>query len=322
MSVDSTEALRSESLDSWKEIAAYLKRDVRTVQRWERHEGLPVHRKLHDKVSSIYAYKSELDRWWRKESSDIASSNETALPRRPLLAVLPLRNLGLEQDNDYFSDGLTEELIAQLSRINPEQLGVIARASIARYKGNTTDINRIARELGASYIVDGIVRRSDRRVRVAVQLIGMSDQGHLWADSYDRDLQDVLELQAKIARAVTAQISIKLTAREEKRLKGSRAIAPEAYENYLRGRFFWNQRSGAGLTRAIELFERDFARRELRAGALWTRGLLLDAVDGSRRRGEPRAGDAESQGSCETGSGIGSAIGRSVRLRRVCNPIL
>src|SRR5271154_6093524 len=125
MSVDSTEALRSESLDSWKEIAAYLKRDVRTVQRWERHEGLPVHRKLHDKVSSIYAYKSELDRWWRKESSDIAGSNETALPRRPLLAVLPLRNLGLEQDNDYFSDGLTEELIAQLSRINPEQLGVI-----------------------------------------------------------------------------------------------------------------------------------------------------------------------------------------------------
>jgi TolB-like protein/Tfp pilus assembly protein PilF len=244
-------------LDSWKAIAAYLKRDVRTVQRWERYEGLPVHRKLHGKLSSIYAYTSELDAWWSEgRSSSPSEAAPDAIPQRPLLAVLPLRNLSGNHEQDYFSEGLTEELISQLSRLNPQQLGVIARGSAMRYKDTAKDIHQIARELGVSYILDGSVRRNDDRVRIAVQLVGVRDQSHLWAESYDHSLRDILELQSEVARAVTEQIALTLSSREQERLRSARPIAPEAYESYLRGRFLWNQRSADGLQRATELFER------------------------------------------------------------------
>ena len=247
-------------LDSWKAIAAYLKRDVRTVQRWERYEHLPVHRKLHGKLSSIYAYTSELDAWWNDGRSGPPSEPAPdAIPQRPLLAVLPLRNLSGNHEQDYFSEGLTEELISQLSRLNPQQLGVIARGSAMRYKDTAKDIHQIARELGVSYILDGSVRRNDDRVRIAVQLVGVRDQSHLWAESYDHSLRDILELQSEVARAVTEQIALTLSAREQERLRSARPIAPEAYESYLRGRFFWNQRSADGLQRATELFERAIA---------------------------------------------------------------
>lgn len=219
----------------------------------------PVHRKRHDKLSSIYAYKSEIDAWWLEGGASPAPSAAaaaTARPQRPLLAVLPLRNLSGLREEEYFSGGLTEELISQLSRINPEQLGVISSASTMRYAGNAGDLGRIARELGVSYILDGSVRRSDNRVRVAVQLIGMGDRGHLWADSYDHDLRDILELQAEVARDVASQIVVKLTAREEERLSNAGPIAPQAYEAYLRGRFFWSQRSSAAVGRAIGFFKR------------------------------------------------------------------
>jgi TolB-like protein/Tfp pilus assembly protein PilF len=248
-----------ERLDSWKEIAAHLGRDVRTVQRWEKSERLPVHRKLHDKLSSIYAYRSEIDAWWREGGPDPAPATANAAPsrpRRPLLAVLPLRNLNGHREEEYFSDGLTEELISHLSRINPEQLGVISSSSTMRYKGNTNDLGRIVRELGVSYILNGSVRRGDNRVRVAVQLIGMRDHGHLWADSYDHNLRDILELQAEVAKDVAAQIAVKLSAREEERLSHPRPIAPHAYEAYLRGRFFWNLRNPEAIGRAIEFFKR------------------------------------------------------------------
>jgi TolB-like protein len=252
-----SERAGQQRLDSWKAIAAYLKRDVRTVQRWERYEGLPVHRKLHGKLSSIYAYTSELDAWWGEgRSVPPSETSPDAIPQRPLLAVLPLRNLSGNHEQDYFSEGLTEELISQLSRLNPQQLGVIARGSAMRYKDTAKDIHQIARELGVSYILDGSVRRNDDRVRIAVQLVGVRDQSHLWAESYDHSLRDILELQSEVARAVTEQIALTLSAREEERLRSSRPIAPEAYESYLRGRFFWNQRSADGLQRATELFER------------------------------------------------------------------
>jgi TolB-like protein len=245
-----------ERLDSWKTIAAYLKRDVRTIQRWELHEGLPVHRKLHDKLSSIYAFKDELDRWWGGNHSKTSPQHpEASAFRRPLLAVLPLRNLSGNNEEEYFSDGLTEELISQLSRINPQQIGVIARGSTMRYKGNPGDFNRIARELGASYILDGSVRRSGNQVRIAIQLIEVSDNGHLWADSYDRGLIDILELQDEVARDVTRQIAGHLAARDENRLRQGRQVVPKAYEAYLRGRVLWNQRSPSALARAVTFFE-------------------------------------------------------------------
>jgi hypothetical protein len=137
-------------LDSWKEIAAYLQKDVRTVQRWEKNEHLPIHRKPHDKLASVYAYESELDAWWNEGSHPETRANDAASlsGRRPTLVVLPLRNLSGDPEQEYFSDGLTEEFIGQIARIDANQLGVIARASAMRFKNSTKGIDQIARELG------------------------------------------------------------------------------------------------------------------------------------------------------------------------------
>ena len=124
-------------LNSWKEIAAFLQKDVRTVQRWEKNERLPVHRKPHDKLSSVYAYESELEAWWGQGSHPVSSISAVSAQfggGRVSLAVLPLRNLSGDPEQEYFSDGLTEELIGQLARIDPERLGIIARASAMKYK--------------------------------------------------------------------------------------------------------------------------------------------------------------------------------------------
>src|ERR1700722_19301750 len=246
-------------LDSWKVIAAYLKRDIRTIQRWERHEGLPVHRKRHDKLASVYAYRSELDRWWGGSHVQPAAVHPNlAVQRRPLLAVLPLRNLSGNRDEDYFSDGLTAELISQLGRINSDRLGVIARGSTMRYKDGHDDFNRVARELGASYVLEGSVRRGGNRVRIAVQLIEVSDSGHLWADSYDRESSDILDLQDEVARAVATQIAGHLAERHESS-RPQRPIVPAAYEAYLRGRAQWSQRNAPALFKAVTFFEQSIA---------------------------------------------------------------
>ena len=248
----------SERLDSWKAIASYLRRDIRTVQRWETQEGLPVHRKPHDKLSSVYGYRAEIDQWWEK--GDIgpegAASGASAASRRQLLAVLPLRNLSGIDDQEYFSDGLTEELIAQLSRLNPGQLGVIAGASAMMFKQRSNkSVGQIGRELGAAFILDGSVRRANDRVRISVQLISARDQSHVWAESYDRNLRDILEVQSDVAQAVTRSISVTITAREQARLDNPGAVPPQAYEAYLKGRAFWNQRREGELHAAVRLFE-------------------------------------------------------------------
>ena len=119
-------------LDSWKEIAAYLKRDVRTVQRWERNEGLPVHRKQHGALGSVFAFAHELDAWWNRDRA--AAPPPPAEPglARWRLAVLPLRNLSGDPEQDYFAEGLTEEISAQLSRCDPQRIAVLARRSVGR----------------------------------------------------------------------------------------------------------------------------------------------------------------------------------------------
>jgi TolB-like protein len=200
-------------LNSWKEIAAHLQRDVRTVQRWEKNEGLPVHRKLHDTLSSVYAYASELEEWWRGGSSPASATLAApSQPLRPTLAVLPLRNLSGDSGQDYFSDGLTEELIGQLGRLIADGLGVIARVSAMRYKDSSKGIEQIARELRAGYAIEGSVRRDDDRVRISVALVRVADQSHLWSESYDRSLRDILTLQAQVARAVATHIPLHITA--------------------------------------------------------------------------------------------------------------
>ncbi len=172
-----------------------------------------------------------------------------------MLVVLPFQNLSGEDEQDYFSDGLTEEMTTQLGRLNPEKLGVIARTSAMRYKGTAETVEQIGQQLRVSYLLEGSVRRAGNRVRIAAQLIQVSDQTHIWAESYERDLGDVFALQSDVARAVGRQIQVKLGSREQKRLAQTRRIEPPALDAYLKGRYFWNKRSREALEKSARYFE-------------------------------------------------------------------
>jgi TolB-like protein/DNA-binding winged helix-turn-helix (wHTH) protein/Flp pilus assembly protein TadD len=171
-----------------------------------------------------------------------------------ILAVLPFDNLSHDPDQEFFSDGLTEEMIAQLGKLNPERLTVISRGSVANYKDSRLPANQIGRELHADYLVQGSVRRAADRVRITVQLIQVRDQTDLWADSYDRQLKDILTLQDSVARIIAKEIHITLTPGQQTRPQSGN-LDPEAYEAYLKGRYYWNKRTGDGLQKALIYFQ-------------------------------------------------------------------
>jgi len=168
------------------------------------------------------------------------------------LAVLPLANLSPDSQQDYFTDGMTEELIAELSQISA--LKVISRTSVMRYKGSSKPLPQIARELSVDGIIEGSVLRSGERVRITAQLIYAPSDTHLWAKSYEKDLRDVLTLQSQVAQAITSEIKTKVTSQEQTRLASAGPVNPEAYELYLKGRYEWNKR-GEGLKRGLEYFQ-------------------------------------------------------------------
>jgi len=177
-------------------------------------------------------------------------------PSRIMLAVLPFENLSNNKSQEYFSDGLTEEMITQLGRMNPERLGVIARTSAMQYKSTTKKLRQIGRELNVSHILEGSFRRVGGRVRIAAQLIQVSDQTHVWAESYERGVSGILALQNDVAQAIARQIRIKLIPQERARLTALRSISPEAYEACLKGRYLWNQRTLRSLQKSIQYFEK------------------------------------------------------------------
>jgi TolB-like protein/Tfp pilus assembly protein PilF len=167
--------------------------------------------------------------------------------------VLPLENLSGDPEQDYFSDGMTDELITELAQI--KALRVISRTSAMRYKESDKPLQKIARELNVDAVVEGSVLRSGNRVRVTAQLIQASTDQHLWAESYERDLRDVLELQSEVARSIVKEIRIKLSPQEESRLRTAHAVKPDAYEAYLKGRYFWNKRDREGVTKGLQYFQ-------------------------------------------------------------------
>jgi TolB-like protein/DNA-binding winged helix-turn-helix (wHTH) protein/Tfp pilus assembly protein PilF len=175
-------------------------------------------------------------------------------PSRITLAVLPFQNLTPDPQQEYLSDGLTEEMITQLGGLNPQRLGVIARTSAMHYKASTETAGQIGRELGVDYLVEGSLRRDGSRVRITAQLIRARDQMHLWAQDYNRDFNDYLAVESEVARDIAGQIQLKLRAQGSS--NGSRTTNASAYEDYLRGRFFWNKRSEEGHLKAIEYFDR------------------------------------------------------------------
>jgi TolB-like protein/DNA-binding winged helix-turn-helix (wHTH) protein/Tfp pilus assembly protein PilF len=168
------------------------------------------------------------------------------------LAVLPLKNLSGDSSQDYFAEGMTDELITRLAQISA--LRVISRTSVMAYKSVRKSLPEIARELNVDAVVEGSVLQSGERVRITAQLIRAPTDAHMWAQSYDERLQDTLALQSKVARDIAAQIQVTLNRQEQAALVKSKTVNPDAYEAYLKGRYFWNKRTGDGLKKAIEYF--------------------------------------------------------------------
>jgi TolB-like protein/DNA-binding winged helix-turn-helix (wHTH) protein/Tfp pilus assembly protein PilF len=169
------------------------------------------------------------------------------------LAVLPLENLSGDASQNYFADGMTDELITDLAQISA--LRVISRTSVMVYKGARKPLPQIARELNVDAVVEGTVLRSGDHVRITAQLIEASTDKHLWSQSYEGELRDTLALQSRVASAIADQIRINLTPREQAALKNVKVVNPEAYESYLKGRYFWNKRTADGLKAALACFK-------------------------------------------------------------------
>ena len=347
------DSAQDDRLESWKEIAAYLRREVRTVQRWEKREALPVHRHVHDKLGSVYAFKAELDAWWVSrravvENEDAAaeengveeitaaepqpsaaveapSDASEALPvpespsavsakqslkpkelvrhpvkslRRPvrvplgillviiiavsayliwprpevkgarlMIAVLPFENLSGDPEQEFLPDGMTEEMISQLGRLNPDSLGVIARQSSIQQKNSKKSLREIGNDLGVKYIVNGSVRLAkgdpaspdDDRVRITANLSDVNSNSQIWSQSYDRKLSNVLDLQSEVAQAIAGEIRVKLTPQQRARLAAPLPVNSEAYQNYLKGRYQLNRRDLASMQHGLDYFGRAIA---------------------------------------------------------------
>jgi TolB-like protein/DNA-binding winged helix-turn-helix (wHTH) protein/Tfp pilus assembly protein PilF len=168
------------------------------------------------------------------------------------LAVLPLESLSSDASQDYFADGMTDELISNLGQISA--LRVISRTSVMGYKHARKSLPQIARELNVDAVVEGTVLRSGEQVRITAQLIEASSDKHLWSQSYEGELRDTLALQSKVAGAIADQIRINLNPQERAALKTVRTVTPNAYESYLKGRYFWNKRTADGLKVALAYF--------------------------------------------------------------------
>lgn len=311
-------------LDSWKEIAAYLGKDVRTVQRWEKKECLPVHRQLHAKQGTVYAYKSEIDEWWdtrRLSLGDDAGVLEpkfdtqgsqgpalnasiprrlphdmwslvrvglgiaaTALglvvalvlfgfnpagvrdrllgksvaPRIQSLAVLPLQNLSGDPNQEYFSDGMTDALITDLAKIG--SLKVISRTSSMQYKNTKKSLPEIARELNVEGIVEGTVQRSGDRVRITAQLIHGPSDKHVWANTYERELPDALQLEGAVANDIAEGVSANLGGSSGRHPVSPYSLNAEAYDDYLKGRSYARRMTKVDVVKGVEFLERSIQR--------------------------------------------------------------
>jgi TolB-like protein/DNA-binding winged helix-turn-helix (wHTH) protein/Flp pilus assembly protein TadD len=194
------------------------------------------------------------------------SAAATVAPNSARIVVLPLENLSADPAQDYLADGLTEEMITELSRVRPERLAVIARTSAMTYKDTKKSVAEIGQELRADYLLEGSVKRDGDRLRVSVRLVRASDQTDVWAENYERELRDVLALQGEVARAIAARIGIEVSREHQGTLDAS-LIGTEAYDDYLKGRFFWNKMTPDGLQTAVRYFESAVARNPNYAAA-------------------------------------------------------
>jgi len=292
---------RPQRLETWGEIAAYLGREIRTVQRWEKSLGLPIRRLagFSDRQSRVFALKSELDAWWQEhetlgnaaeaadESAAPTNGGRTAsehpatnptetvpksrrkaylwvavavviavaaailLPRwmtgwwpsRIVLAVQPFENLGNKGD-DFIAVGLTEEMTAKLGQLHPTRMSVVPLAAANKMRGAL-----------ATYVLRGTVRRYGDQVAITAQLLQTSNQSVVWGGSYQRDVKDLLRVQAEVANAIAVEVFDKLPNGQ----RPVREVNPNAYLSYLEGRYFWSRRTAADIQKAISSFEKSVA---------------------------------------------------------------
>src|SRR5215471_371855 len=180
-----------------------------------------------------------------------------SLPQKSI-AVLPFENLSRDPDNAFFAEGVQDEILTRLAKIS--DLKVIARTSTQRFKSAPDDLQQIAKQLGVTNILEGTVQRAGDQVRVNVQLINAMTDAHLWAETYDRKLTDIFAVESDIAKNIADTLQAKLSGSEESSIAKAPTASPEAYELYLKGRFFWNKRSGSDLRKAIEYFNQAIAK--------------------------------------------------------------
>ena len=173
------------------------------------------------------------------------------------IGVLPFTNISPGSEDEYLADGMTEELITSLSGVR--ELTVIGRTSVMRYKGATKSLSEIGGELRAGSLIEGSVRRAGDRLRITVQLINSKSEGHIWAQNYDRRLEDIFAIQSEIAERVTKELKVRLVKSEKARIETPPTQSTEAYTLYLKGRHYWNERSREGLNNAVEYFNRSLA---------------------------------------------------------------
>jgi TolB-like protein/DNA-binding winged helix-turn-helix (wHTH) protein len=187
-------------------------------------------------------------------------SSESVSQKRVMLAVLPFLNMSNDPSQEYFSDGLTEETITDLGQLSPVHLGVVARTSAMAYKHTNKSVSQIGRELGVDYILEGSVRREGGEARVSAQLIRVSDQTHLWAQNYERELHDLLQIENELGAAIARQVQINVSPQQLVDLAKMRTVSPEAYDLYFKGRFYWNARNPAAIKESIGYFRQAIAK--------------------------------------------------------------
>lgn len=293
---------RRQRFETWGEIAAYLGREIRTVQRWEKSLGLPIRRLggFSDKQSRVFAFKHELDAWWQEHETvgngtslaqeppaptttdeqqtpserqppnrtpkTVRSSHRKVIagaaaviavaaavalslliprwwPSRIVLAVQPFQNLGNKND-DFIAVGLTEEMIAQLGQLHPTRMSVLPLAAANKMSGRR-----------ATYLLRGTVRSYGDQVAITAQLIEIGNQSVAWGGSYQRDVKDLLRVQAEVANSIALEVFDKLPNSR----RPAREVNPDAYLSYLEGRYFWSRRTAAEIQKAIGAFEKSVA---------------------------------------------------------------
>src|SRR5438477_9151925 len=193
-----------------------------------------------------------LGRYTATNTASAARTEAATVPQKSI-AVLPFENLSRDPDNAFFAEGVQDEILTRLAKV--ADLKVIARTSTQRFKSAPDDLQQIAKQLGVINILEGSVQKANDQVRVNVQLINALTDAHLWADTYDRNLTDIFAVESDIAKTIAETLQAKLTGSEKSLITKTPTVNPEAYELYLKGRFFWNKRTGADLLKSIEYFK-------------------------------------------------------------------